>query len=127
MNVIIRDPNALLPVTLSATALKQIEKEIKKRGSGIGIRLHLQTAGCSGYMYKLNIIDEIVDPEDYCFTNASKINIYIPKKDYALLKGTEIDFVREGLNQIFKYKNPNETGACGCGESFTVDEKFEKL
>lgn len=119
MSVILRDPNQLQPITLSEAALAQVKKEIKKRGSGIGIRLHLQTAGCSGYMYKLNIIDEVI-ADDYCFDNGVKI--YIEAKSYPLLKGTEIDFVREGLNQIFKYKNPNETGACGCGESFTVDE-----
>jgi len=123
MSITLRDPNVLQAVTLTATALEQVKKEIKKRGSGIGIRLHLQTAGCSGYMYKLNIIDEAVSEDDYCFQ--SEINIYVEKKSYALLKGTEIDFVREGLNQIFKYNNPNETGACGCGESFTVDGKFE--
>ena len=118
MNVTLRDPNQLQPITLSATALEQVKKEIKKRGSGIGIRLHLQTTGCSGYMYKLNIIDEVIE-DDYCFGN--DVRIYIEKKSYSLLKGTEIDFVREGINQIFKYKNPNETGACGCGESFTTN------
>lgn len=123
MNVTLRDPRTLQAVTLTATALEQVKKEIKKRGSGIGIRLHLQTAGCSGYMYKLNIVDALVAEDDYCFQD--EINIYVEKKSYALLKGTEIDFVREGLNQIFKYNNPNETGACGCGESFTVDERFE--
>lgn len=123
MSVVLRDPKALQPVTLTATALEQVKKEIKKRGSGIGIRLHLQTAGCSGYMYKLNIVDKIIE-DDYCFNNG--INIYIERKSYGLLKGTAIDFVREGLNQIFKYKNPNETGACGCGESFTVDDQFKE-
>ena len=122
MNITLRDPNVLQPVTLSMAALEQVKKEIQKRGSGIGIRLHLQTAGCSGYMYKLNIIDEIVN-DDYCF--GDEIKIYVEKKSYSLLKGTEIDFVREGINQIFKYKNPNETGSCGCGESFTVDEQFK--
>ncbi len=123
MSVTLRNPNTLQPITLSAAALEQVSKEMKKRGSGIGIRLHLQTAGCSGYMYKLNIIDEIVAEDDYCFDG--EINIYVEKKSYPLLKGTEIEFVREGLNRIFKYKNPNETGACGCGESFTVDENFK--
>lgn len=123
MSITLRDPNQLVPITLSATALEQVRKEIKKRGSGVGIRLHLQTAGCSGYMYKLNIIDEVTE-DDYCFDDA--IKIYVAKKDYPILKGTEIDFVREGLNQIFKYKNPNETGACGCGESFTVDGEFKE-
>ncbi len=117
MSITLRNPNQLQPITLSVTALEQVKKEIKKRGSGIGIRLHLQTAGCSGYMYKLNIIDEVIE-DDYCF--GDDVKIYVEKKSYSLLKGTEIDFVREGLNQIFKYKNPNETGACGCGESFTV-------
>jgi iron-sulfur cluster assembly protein len=122
MKVTLRDPKILKPVTLSAAALQQVKKEMEKRGSGIGIRLYLQTAGCSGYMYKLNIVDEIV-ADDYFFDG--DIKIYVENKSYPLLKGTEIDFVREGLNQLFKYNNPNETGACGCGESFTVGEQFK--
>lgn len=123
MTITVRDPNIIQPITMSDSALAQIQKEIKKNPGAIGIRLHLQTAGCSGYMYRLNVIDHIVSEDDYCFDN--EVKLYVAKKDYPILKGTEIDFVREGLNQIFKYKNPNETGACGCGESFTIDDKFE--
>lgn len=122
MTVALRNPTSIVPVTLTQAALLQIKKEMQKHQDAIGIRLHLQTAGCSGYMYRLNVIDQVADPEDYCF--GDDVKIYVAKKDYPLLQGTEIDFVREGLNQIFKYKNPNETGSCGCGESFTADEKF---
>ena len=114
-----------MSIQLSLAAQQQIQKEMNKQPNAIGVRLHLQTAGCSGYMYKLNVIDHVIDESDLCFGDA--IKIYVAQKDYSILKGTEIDFVREGLNQIFKYKNPNETGACGCGESFTIDNKFEDL
>ncbi|MES2204203.1 MAG: iron-sulfur cluster assembly accessory protein [Pseudomonadota bacterium] len=114
-----------MSIQLSLAAQQQIQKEMNKQPNALGVRLHLQTAGCSGYMYKLNVIDHMVDESDLCFGDA--IKIYVAQKDYSILKGTEIDFVREGLNQIFKYKNPNETGACGCGESFTIDNKFEDL
>ncbi len=119
----IRDPNILQPITATTTALEQINKEIKKMPHAIGVRLHLQTAGCSGYMYRLNVINEVIAEDDYCF--GDEIKIYVAKQDYPILKGTEIDFVREGVNQIFKYRNPNETGSCGCGESFTIDEEFK--
>lgn len=123
MNITLRDPSALQAITLTAPALEQVKKEIKKQPNAIGIRLHLQTAGCSGYMYCLNVIHEIIDTDDLCFGDT--IKIYVCKKDYPLLKGTEIDFVREGLNALFRYKNPNETSSCGCGESFTADDKFQ--
>ena len=86
MNVTLRDPNALQPITLSASALVQIKKELKKNSNAIGIRLHLQTAGCSGYMYRLNVIDKMISEDDYCFDN--EVKLYVPKKDYSLLKGT---------------------------------------
>lgn len=108
-----------MPVSVTTAAAQQIEKEMTKTPHAIGIRLHLQTAGCSGYMYRLNVIDKIVAEDDYCF--GDHLKIYVAKKDYPILNGTEIDFVREGLNHIFKYKNPNETGACGCGESFSTN------
>lgn len=112
-----------MTITLTEPALAQIQKEMQKHSNAIGVRLYLETAGCSGYMYRLNVIDHIVDDSDFCFGDV--IKIYVAKKDYVILNGTEIDFVREGLNSLFKYKNPNETGSCGCGESFTIDDEFK--
>lgn len=112
-----------MPVTLTAAARQQVQKEMKKYPGAVGVRLHLQTAGCSGYMYRLNVIDHVVDASDVCCDD--DVKIYVAKKDYSILNGTEIDFLREGLNSTFKYRNPNETGSCGCGESFTIDEEFK--
>jgi len=112
-----------MSITVTQSAMSQIQKEINKQPDAIGVRLHLQTAGCSGYMYRLNVIHQIIDPDDLCFDHG--IKLYVAKQDYPILQGTEIDFVRDGLNSVFKYKNPNETGSCGCGESFTINEEFK--
>ena len=118
----------LKPVTMTQAAINHIKSEIKKHHSDatiVGFRLYLSTAGCSGMMYKIEIIRQI-DPNDLCFQACDEFNIYIDKSAYPFVQGTEIDFVTEGLNQIFKYKNPNETAACGCGESFTIDDRFDE-
>ena len=113
----------MLPVTMTEAGIEHVKKMLKKQGHGAGFRLYLETAGCSGMMYKTALIDEI-DRDDLCFPACNQFSIYIDAKAYPYLKGTVIDFVTEGLNQVIKYNNPNETAACGCGESFTVDEKF---
>ena len=118
-----RRSKIIIPITMTPNAIQHVKKIIQQQGHGIGFRLYLTTAGCSGIMYKSSIIDEPI-ADDYCFDACEAFKIYVEKKAYPFIKGTEIDFVNEGLNQIFKYRNPNETGSCGCGESFTVDERF---
>jgi len=121
----IHQPN-LKPVTMTQAAIAHVLSEIKKNHpKAAGFRLFLSTAGCSGMMYKIEIIDKI-NPDDICFPACDLFKIYIDKKAYPFVQGTEVDFVTEGLNQIFKYKNPNETAACGCGESFTIDDRFDE-
>ena len=109
-----------MTISLTSAALEQITKEINKQSPAIGVRLHLEVAGCSGYKYCLNSIETIVDASDLCFMHPG-VTLYVAAQDYPRLNGTTIDFVRDGLNAIFKYHNPHETGSCGCGESFTVD------
>lgn len=123
MSINIRNPILEQALSFTPAAIKQIKKEMEKYAHPIGIRLHLKKAGCSGYMYRLEIIETQVDADDLYFQQ--ELDIYVAKKDYPLLKGTSIDFVKEGLNYIFKYSNPNEKGSCGCGESFTTDESFQ--
>lgn len=118
---------SLKPVTMTPAAIKHVQSEIKKHHADAeitGFRLYLSTAGCSGMMYKIEIVDHI-NSEDLCFPACTEFNIYIDKNAYPFVQGTEIDFVTEGLNQIFKYNNPNETASCGCGESFTIDDRFD--
>jgi iron-sulfur cluster assembly protein len=107
-----------MAVTLTAQAADHIEKYLNKRGHGIGLRLGVRTTGCSGMAYKLEYVD---DPhsEDKVFESHG-VKVFIDPKSLAYLNGTELDYAREGLNEGFRFRNPNEKATCGCGESFTV-------
>jgi len=107
-----------MPVTLSEKAAQHIRKSIDKRGAGIGLRLGVRTAGCSGLAYTLEFADES-NAEDLCFESHG-VTLLVDAKSFVHLDGTELDFVREGLNEGFKFHNPNAKAECGCGESFTV-------
>ncbi len=105
-------------VTLSESAARHVSNFISKRGKGVGIRLGVKTSGCSGMAYKLEFVDEAHD-EDLIFESHG-VKVVVDPKSLAYLEGTELDFVREGLNEGFKFNNPNVKDACGCGESFNV-------
>ena len=107
-----------MAVTLSERAATHIKNFLAKRGSGIGLKLGVRTSGCSGMAYKLEFVD-VEDPEDTKF-ECHGVTVYIDPKSLSYLEGTELDFVREGLNEGFKFNNPNERDRCGCGESFRV-------
>ncbi len=105
-------------VTLTDRAAEHVRRYIEKRGKGVGLRLGVKTTGCSGLAYKLEFADE-VQPEDREFESHG-VRVLVDPKSLAYLEGTELDFVREGLNEGFKFNNPNEKDRCGCGESFNV-------
>ena len=107
-----------MAVTLSESAAERVRKFISGRGKGVGVRLGVKTTGCSGLSYVLEFADAIAD-EDQVFVDKG-INILVDKKSLVYIDGTEMDFVKEGLNEGFKFTNPNMKGECGCGESFTV-------
>ncbi len=107
-----------MPITLTDRAAEHVQRYIEKRGKGVGLRLGVKTTGCSGLAYKLEFADE-VKPEDQQFESHG-VRVLIDPKSLAYLDGTELDFVREGLNEGFKFNNPNEKDRCGCGESFNV-------
>ena len=107
-----------MAVTLTDRAAEHVKRYIQKRGKGVGLRLGVKTTGCSGLAYKLEFADEI-KPEDVAF-ESNGVRVLIDPKSLAYLDGTELDFVREGLNEGFKFNNPNEKDRCGCGESFNV-------
>lgn len=106
------------PITLTERAAQHVTQYLKRRGKGLGLRLGVKTTGCSGLAYKLEYVDE-PKPEDQVFASHG-VSIYIDPKSLAFLGGTELDFTREGLNEGFKFNNPNEKARCGCGESFQV-------
>lgn len=105
-------------ITITERAAEQIRRQLVKRGRGLGIRVAVGTAGCSGLTYKFEFCDEL-NPDDEVFENFN-VAVVTDLKSLAYLDGTEIDWAREGLNEGFKFNNPNVTGECGCGESFAV-------
>ena len=107
-----------MAVTLTNRAADHVQRYIEKRGKGVGLRLGVRTTGCSGLAYKLEFADE-VKPEDTTF-ESNGVRVLVDPKSLAYLEGTELDYVREGLNEGFKFNNPNEKDRCGCGESFNV-------
>jgi len=107
-----------MSVTLSETAARHVTRFLEKRGKGLGLRLGVRTTGCSGMAYKLEFVDS-ANPEDLMFESLG-VKVFIDPKSLPYLEGMELDFTREGLNEGFKFNNPNEKARCGCGESFTV-------
>lgn len=107
-----------MAVTLTTTAAQRVEKFLANRGKGVGLRLGVRTSGCSGMAYVLEFADEVA-PEDQVFESHG-VKVIIDPKSLVYLDGTEVDFAKEGLNEGFKFNNPNVKDACGCGESFTV-------
>ena len=107
-----------MAVTLTERAAQHVQRYIAKRGKGIGLRLGVKTTGCSGMAYKLEFADEPQEGDLQFESNGVKV--LIDPKSLAYLDGTELDFVREGLNEGLKFNNPNVKAECGCGESFTV-------
>ena len=105
-------------ITLTPSAAKHVQNFLSKRGKGVGLRLGVRTSGCSGLAYKLEYADA-VNPDDTTF-DCNGIKVLVDPKSLPYLDGTELDFTREGLNEGFKFRNPNVKDECGCGESFNV-------
>ena len=107
-----------MAITLTESAAKHVASRLVKRGKGVGLRLGVRTSGCSGLAYKIEYADD-VRPEDLSF-QCHGVTVIVDPKSLQFLDGTELDFAREGLNEGFKFNNPNVKDACGCGESFNV-------
>ena len=105
-------------ITLTENAAKHVQGFIQKRGKGVGLRLGVKPTGCSGLAYVLEFADD-VDSEDMVFESQG-IKILVDPKSLVYIDGTELDYTKEGLNEGFKFENPNVKDECGCGESFTV-------
>ena len=107
-----------MAITLTEAAATHVQSFLSNRGKGVGIRLGVRTSGCSGMAYVLEFADDVEDDE-LVFENHG-VKVVISPKSLVYLDGTEVDFAKEGLNEGFKFNNPNVKDACGCGESFTV-------
>jgi iron-sulfur cluster assembly protein len=107
-----------MSITLTQSAADRICAFLDNRGKGVGLRLGVKTSGCSGMAYVIEFADEI-DAEDQVFEDKG-VKILVDPKSFIYLDGTELDYGKEGLNEGFKFNNPNVKDNCGCGESFTV-------
>jgi nitrogen fixation NifU-like protein len=113
-----KQPAEDMALTLTEVAAQRVEKFLNNRGKGIGLRLGVKTTGCSGMAYTLEFVDEM-HPEDTAFESHG-VKVIVDPKSLVYIDGTELDFTKEGLNEGFKFNNPNVKDECGCGESFTV-------
>ena len=107
-----------MAITLTTSAADRVRDYLDRRGSGIGLRLGIKKTGCSGFAYVVNYADA-VEPDDVVFEDDG-ISVIVDPAALELIDGTEVDFVKEGLNEAFKFRNPKATGECGCGESFSI-------
>ena len=107
-----------MSVTLTEAAAKHVQKYLARRGKGVGLRLGVKTSGCSGMAYKLEFADQ-VEPDDKVWESFG-VKVLVDEKSLPYLAGTELDYTREGLQEGFKFHNPNEKSRCGCGESFQI-------
>jgi len=107
-----------MSISVTQSAADRIRGFLEKRGKGIGLRLGIKTTGCSGLAYVIEYADE-TNPEDQVF-ESNGVKIIVDPKSLVYIDGTELDFSKEGLNEGFKFENPNVKDQCGCGESFTV-------
>ncbi|HEY5898325.1 MAG TPA: iron-sulfur cluster assembly protein IscA [Burkholderiales bacterium] len=105
-------------ITLTESAAKHVRAYLEKRGKGIGLRVGVRTSGCSGMAYKLEFADA-PQPEDLEFESLG-VKVLVDPKSLQYIDGTVLDYAREGLNEGFKFRNPNVKDQCGCGESFNV-------
>lgn len=110
--------NPTLGVTMTPTAVKHVRKQLEKKPEAVGIRLAIRKSGCSGFKYETQWV-ETAEADDEIYS-VDGVDIYVRKEHLPMVNGTEIDFVTQGVNSMFEFRNPNATAECGCGESFTV-------
>lgn len=108
-----------MAITMTPAAQQHVSHYLTQRGSGCGIRVAVRTSGCSGMAYVLEFVDH-AEPDDEVFEVGAGLQVVIDPKSLVYLDGTELDFVKEGLNEGFKFNNPNVRNECGCGESFNI-------
>ncbi len=107
-----------MAITLTEPAAERVKSFLENRGKGVGLRLGVKTMGCSGMGYVIEFVDEI-NSDDEVFEDHG-VKVIVDKKSLVYIDGTQLDYTKDGLNEGFQFKNPNEDGQCGCGESFTV-------
>ena len=107
-----------MSISLTASAADRVRQHLAARGRGLGLRLGIKTTGCSGFSYVVDYADTVA-ADDLVFEDQG-VKVYVNPASLPMLDGTQVDFVRQGLNESFRFNNPNVKAECGCGESFTV-------
>ena len=107
-----------MALSLTQRAAERVKSYLERRGSGLGLRVGIRRTGCSGYAYVIDYADD-VDDDDVVFEDRG-VKIVVDNDSLELIDGTQVDFVKQGLNEAFKFRNPNVKGECGCGESFSI-------
>lgn len=107
-----------MSISLTESAAERVRRHLDRRGRGVGLRIGIRKTGCSGFAYTIDYADSI-EPADAVFDD-SGVTVVVDSDSLKLIDGTQVDYVREGLNEAFKFRNPNVKGECGCGESFSV-------
>lgn len=107
-----------MSISLTSAAADRVRSFLGRRGHGVGLRLSVKKTGCSGFAYVVNYADEIA-ADDVVFEDQG-VKVIVDRASLGFIDGTEVDFVKQGLNEAFRFRNPNVKGECGCGESFTV-------
>lgn len=107
-----------MALSMTTAAAERVHNFLQNRGKGLGLRVGVKTTGCSGLAYVLEFVDEL-NADDQVFEEHG-LKLIVDGKSLVYIDGTQLDFVKEGLNEGFQFKNPNVNGECGCGESFTV-------
>ena len=107
-----------MAISLTDPAAERVQSYLEARGHGVGLRLGVTKTGCNGFAYVVNYADEVND-DDRVFEDRG-VTVVVDEASLELIDGTEVDFVKEGLNEAFKFRNPNVAGECGCGESFSI-------
>jgi iron-sulfur cluster assembly protein len=108
-----------MAISLTTSAATRVRGFLEKRGRGVGLRIGVRKSGCNGWAYTIDYADA-VSADDVVF-DESGVKVIVDAKSLGLIDGTEVDFVKDGLNEAFKFRNPNIKGECGCGESFSVE------
>jgi iron-sulfur cluster assembly protein len=107
-----------MAISLTEPAAERVRNYLEARGHGVGLRIGVTKTGCNGFAYVVNYADEVGE-DDRLFEDRG-VTVVVDSKSLKLIDGTEVDFIKEGLNEAFKFRNPNVAGECGCGESFSV-------
>jgi iron-sulfur cluster assembly protein len=107
-----------MAISLTPEAAERVKTFLAARGHGLGLKLGVRKTGCSGFAYVINYADEAA-PQDVVFEDRG-VKVFVDPESLTLIDGTTVDFVRQGLNEAFRFQNPNVKGECGCGESFNV-------